>query len=152
MRRASLLALLCLSLVGLGACGRSDDSPKVTTHNNGTQTFTVTDDKGTKVTVAGPGASADTPAYAPLFPGATVESSVTTSDKGGIVAFKTTAPPQAVIAFYKKSAATVGFKDNLDMTTGDTMSYSASNESHEHSLNVVAAQNEDGTHVQLTWN
>lgn len=154
MPRAIFATALSLSLLGLAACGRSDDSPKVTTGTsaNGTQTISVTDGKGTQVTVAGQGANANMPAFAPLFPGATVESTVTTPEKGGMVAFKTTATGQAVIDYYKKSAAAAGFKDNFNMTSGDTISYSAASEKPEHSLNVTAAKSEDGTEVQVVWN
>ena len=154
MSRTILVTALSLSLLGLAACGRGDDSPKVKTgiNNNGTQTISVTDGKGTQVTVAGSGAPANMPEFAPLFPGATVESTVTTPEKGGMVAFKTTATRRAVIDYYKKSAAAAGFQDSFNLTTGDTISYSAASEKPEHSLNVTAAKSEDGTQVQVVWN
>ena len=153
MRRASLLAILTVSLLSLAACGR-DDAPKVktSTDSSGTQTVTVTDGKGTQVTVTGPGGSANMPAFAPLFPGAIVGSTVTTPDKGGMVVFKTSAAPQDVIDFYKKSAAGAGMKDNLSMTSGDTISYSASSQSPAHSLSITAAKGDGGTQVQVIWN
>src|SRR5450432_3557895 len=128
MCRAVLMTVFSLSVVSLAGCGRSDDSVKVATktQNDGTRTITVTDNKGTQVAIAGSGASANMPAYAPIFPGSTVETTVTIPNKGGMVAFKTTATPEAVIAFYKRSVAAAGFKDNLNMTSGGTTSYSAS--------------------------
>ena len=152
MRRLVFLTMLSLSLIGLAGCGRSDNSVKVTTHSDGTQSVTVTDDKGTKVTVAGEGASANMPAYAPLFPGATVESTVTTPEKGGLVMFKTTAAAQDVIDFYKKSTSAAGYKEKFSMTTGDTMTFGAATENPEHSVNVTATKGDDGTQVQVTWN
>ncbi len=152
MRRLVFLSVLSLSLVGLAGCGRSDNSVKVTTHSDGTQSVTVTDDKGTKVTVAGAGASAHMPGYAPLYPGATVELTVTTPDKGGMVMFKTATAPQDVIDYYKKATSAAGFKEKFTMTTGDTMSFGAATENPEHSVNVTATKGDDGTQVQVTWN
>ena len=153
MRRAILWTVLSLSLLGLAGCGR-DDTPKVKTGTdaNGTQSVTVTDGKGTEVTMTGAGGSANMPAFAPLFPGASVESTITTPQKGGMVAFKTSASREDVIAFYKKAAAAAGMKDNVDMTSGDVISYSASSQPPSHSLNVTAAKSEDGTQVQVIWN
>ena len=154
MRRAVLLTALCLSVVALAGCGRKDDSNKVETktESDGTQSITVTDNKGTQVTMAGPGATANMPSYAPMFPGATVEATVTTPNKGGMVEFKTSASAQEIIAYYKKAAAGAGFKDNLDMTSGDAVTFSASNPNGSHALSVVATKNPDGTHAQVTWN
>lgn len=153
MRRAILLTVFSLSVLSLAGCGR-DDAPKVKTGTdaNGTQSVTVTDGKGTQVTMTGAGGSANMPAFAPLFPGASVESTVTTPDKGGMVAFKTSASREDVIDFYKKSAAAAGMKDNLNMSTGDAISYSATSQSPAHNLNVTAAKSEDGTQVQVIWN
>jgi hypothetical protein len=154
MRRAILLTALTLSIIALSGCGRKDDSAKVErrTQSDGTQSMTVTDGKGTKVTIAGPGTTANMPSYAPMFPGATVEATVTAPNQGGMVTFKTSASTQEVIAFYKKSAAGAGFKDNLDMTSGDTVTFSASNPNGSHTFNVVATKSDDGTHAQVTWN
>jgi hypothetical protein len=154
MRRAILLTILCLSAVGLAGCGRSNDSVKVATktQNDGTHTITVTDNKGTQVAMAGPGASANMPTYAPMFPGSSVETTVTVPNRGGMVAFKTKAAVEAVIAFYKKSLGASGFKDNLNMTSGDATTYSASDGQGAHTVNVVATKNADGTEVQVTWN
>jgi len=154
MRRAILLTVLSLSLVALTGCGRKDDSTKVETHtqSDGTQSVTVTDAKGTQVTMAGAGATANMPSYAPLFPGAKVEATVTAANQGGMVSFKTSASAQEVIAFYKKAAADAGFKDNLDMTTGDAVTFSASDANGKRTFSVVATKNADGTHAQVTWN
>lgn len=152
MRRASVLAQFCLSVVLLAGCGQSDNTVKVAKKSDGTKTVTVTDNKGTQVTVGGPGSSASMPTYAPIFPGSTVETSVTLPNQSGSVAFKTSASIETVIAFYKKSFAAAGFKDNLNMVTGDTTTYSASDEKGAHSVNVVATKSSDGTEVQLAWN
>lgn len=153
MRRAILFTVLSLSVLSLAGCGR-DDAPKVKTGTdaNGAQSVTVTDNKGTEVTIAGAGGSANMPAFAPPFPGASVESSVTTPQKGGMVAFKTSSSPQDVIDFYKKSAADAGMKDNMNMTSGDAINYSASSQTPAHSLTVTASKSEDGTQVQVIWN
>jgi hypothetical protein len=153
MRRAVLLAVMSLSAVSLAACGR-DDTPKVVTktQSDGSSTVTVTDNKGATVTVASSGTTASMPSYAPAFPGSTVVTTVTTPDHGGMVVFKTSASPDAVIAFYKKSVADAGFKDNLDMTSGDTTTFSASDTKSKHGVNVIVVKNEDGTQAQVTWN
>ena len=65
MRRAILFTVLSLSVLSLAGCGR-DDAPKVKTGTdaNGAQSVTVTDNKGTEVTIAGAGGSANMPAGA----------------------------------------------------------------------------------------
>ena len=153
MRRAILLTVLSLSVLSLAGCGR-DDTPKVKTGTdaNGTQTVTVTDGKGTQVTMTGPGGSANMPTFAPLYPGAIVETTITTPDKGGMVAFKTSATREDVIAFYKKAAAAAGLKDKMNMSSGDVVSYSASSQKPDHSLNITASKSDDGTQVQVIWN
>ncbi len=154
MPRPLLAIVLGLTVVGLAGCGRSDDdAAKVTTesHSDGTQTVTVTDNKGTQIAVAGPGATANMPGYAPLFPGATVLTTVTAPDKGGMVAFKTNATQEAVIAYYKKAATVAGMTDILNMSSGTTVSYSASDPKTKHGLTVVAVKGDDGTQVQVTW-
>jgi hypothetical protein len=152
MRRTSVFALLCSWVVLLAGCGQSDNTVKVANKSDGTKTVTVIDNKGTQVTVGGAGASATMPTYAPLFPGSTVETSVTLPNQSGSVAFKTSASIETVMAFYKKSLGAAGFKDTLNMVTGDTTMYTASDEKGAHSVNVVATKSSDGTQVQLGWN
>jgi ABC-type Fe3+-hydroxamate transport system substrate-binding protein len=154
MQRPTIALVLALAAIALHGCGRSDESAKVTSSTNGSggQTVTVNDGHGTQVTVnAGPGASASTPSYAPVYPGATIETSVSAPDKGGMVTFQTTASRDTIIAFYKKSAASAGMKDIVNTASEHMTSYSATDEKTHWGLTVVAVDQDNGTHVQLNW-
>jgi hypothetical protein len=54
------------------------------------------------------------PAYAKVYPGATVTSSMAIGDKGGILTYETTAPADMVMAFYKSAATAAKLTDSMD--------------------------------------
>jgi hypothetical protein len=101
----------------------------------------------------GAAANAKMPAFAPLYPGAAVETSVVAegAGKGGMVMFKTNASGATVLDFYKKSAAAANLTDVTTMTSGDTMTFGASDDKTKKGMSVVATKAEDGTQVQVTW-
>ncbi len=120
-----------------------------------TQTTTVTD-HGTNAQIivgSGAGASAKMPDYAPLYPGAEVQTSVNASGSsaGGMVMFKSKDSSDAVIAFYRKSAAAAGMANVVDTASGDTKAFTASSDTTHHSLSVVSNKSDDGVTVQVTW-
>jgi hypothetical protein len=160
--RGPVLVFAIAAAVAVSACGQkkqtivSNGSTTVTseTHTDGTQSYTVTDAKGgAKMTVGtGAGANAKLPAYAPLYPGATVETSIDVggANAGGSVTFKTGAAADAVIDFYKKSTASAGMTAAMNMTSGDTMLFSAKDDKTKHVVNVVTSKADGATNVQVT--
>ena len=154
MRHTALCVVLGLAAIGLSGCGRSDDeAAKVVseTHSDGSQGYTVTDGHGTKVTVNAPGDASGVPSYAPVYPGASIETTVNAPGKGGMVTFQTTASRDTIIAFYKKSASSAGMKDVVNMASEHMTSYSAADEKSKQALTVVAVDQGNGTHVQVNW-
>ncbi len=164
MRSTIASLTFALTAVALTACGPSGEKTVATgnggtvttqTHSDGSQTYTVKDAaNNTQVTMGtGAAASAKLPNYAPLYPGAEVQTSVNASgsNEGGMVMFKTSAAAQNVIDFYKKSAGAAGMADVFNMTSGDTMSFSAHDTKTKHGFSVVATKADGGTTVQVTW-
>jgi hypothetical protein len=154
MHRSALALVLSLAAIGLYGCGKSDnEAAKVVseTHSDGSQGYTVTDGQGTKVTVNGAGDASGVPSYAPVYPGASIETTVNAPGKGGMVTFQTTASRDTIIAFYKKSAGSAGMQDVVNMSSEHMTSYSASNEKAKQALTVVAVDQGNGTHVQVNW-
>jgi hypothetical protein len=164
MRVSGFILPAALVALGLSGCGPSGDSKTVSTpngtvttetHNDGSQTYNFKDStSGTQVTMGtGAAANAKLPDYAPLYPGAAVETSVNASgsNEGGMVMFKTNASSQSVIDFYKKSAGSAGMSDVFNMTNGDTMSFSAHDTKTKHGFSVVATKADGATTVQVTW-
>jgi hypothetical protein len=156
--------MLAVTATVIAACGPSDE--KTVTNSDGSTVTAKTESDGSASYVAksadgsttvamgtGAAANAKTPAYAPVFPGATVETSVNANgaNGGGMVMFKTNAAPSAVIAFYKKSAAASGLASQFDATNGDTMSYSAKDEKTNRTIAVVVTKADGVTSTQLTW-
>ncbi|MGH6871359.1 MAG: hypothetical protein ACREHE_07625 [Rhizomicrobium sp.] len=117
-------------------------------------TVTVKSDDG-KTTVqynANGMGNAQLPDFAPLYPGAKVQGSVTAnSSEGGTVAFETTAKPDDVIAFYKQKSAAAGLTQKLDMNANGNVTFMASQNDDKKTVQVVAAKTDDGTHVQIFW-
>lgn len=160
MRSSITTLTFAVAALALAACGPSGEKTVATgnggsvtskTSMDGSQTIVAKDAQGNAVTMGtGAAASAKTPAYAPLYPGATVDTSVNAGD-GGMVSFKTTAAASSVIDFYKKSASSAGMANVFNMTSGDTMSFSARDEKTKHGFNVVATKADGGTTVQVTW-
>jgi hypothetical protein len=163
MRSTITSLTFAVAAAALAACGPSGEKTVATgnggtvtqkTGMDGSQTIVAKDAQGNAVTMGtGAAATAKTPAYAPVYPGATVETSVNASgsNEGGMVMFKTKASAASVIDFYKKSTASAGMASVLDMTSGDTKSYSAKDEKTSHTVTVVATKTGDETNVQVTW-
>jgi len=97
------------------------------------------------------------PAFAVIYPGATVGGPATVArgpdGPGGILTFTTDASPDAVINFYRERAEATGLASVMAMNTGEARAYGAAAEDGSGKLlRVVATPVEDGpTNVQLDW-
>ncbi len=90
------------------------------------------------------------PAFVPLYPDASVYSSIG-SEATGTVIFSTQADGEAVIAFYRGKAEEAGMEEALDEDDADvgTMTFSALK--GEAGMKVIAAPGTGVTNVQLVW-
>jgi hypothetical protein len=109
----------------------------------------------TSVTPATPTAKG-VPTYAALYPGAEPTAPATVADgpdgPGGMVEFRTSATPNAVVDFYKQRAQAAGLAPVSAMDQGETRAWSAAKAANGASVQVVAIPVEDGTTaVTLTW-
>jgi len=111
---------------------------------------------------AGPGEAAglpaapDAPAFAVLYPGASLdEPGISASGpmgQGGLVTYTTDAGPDAVIAFYRRQAEAAGLSSVMAMNQGEARAYGAAGKDGGANLQVVASPTEGGTtSVQLSW-
>ena len=93
------------------------------------------------------------PAYAQLFPGAVLETSVVSngSSASATVTFHTTADPADVIAFYRHAAQTSGLDSTFASQSGDDELFSAGRQGSEDGMQVIATPADGGTSVQLFW-
>lgn len=165
MKRIFVVGALMSTLVGAGgmlaACG--DDAPAkapadvevgapaATPRSNGAA------GAGADVVAAQP-AAPDAPAFAVLYPNATLLGPATVargpSGPGGILEFTTPDTPEAVVSFYRARAEASGLNTIASMNQGGASAYSAGDGANGAGklLSVVAAPNEDGlTNVQLNW-
>jgi predicted small lipoprotein YifL len=158
MRKTFALVTIAAA-VALAGCGKKDQ--KVYTDDKGNSMsvsntgdhMTITGNNGEKVEY-GTGSNVKMPDYLPLYPGATVTTSMTGQGKdgsGGFVVFHAAAQPADIIAFYKQKAGAAGMADALNMQTGNSMTYMASNDKEKKSLSVTATKAADGTDAQVTW-
>jgi hypothetical protein len=145
-----ILAVLALSASAVlpGACEREPDTVAATPPGSG--------GPPSPAGPAGPAAAPGAPAYAVLYPGATLEDpAVTASDPsgpGGMVTFLTDADPETIIDFYRARAEQAGLASVMAMNQGDARAYGAAGPDATTSLQVVAAPTEtDQTSVQLSW-
>ena len=102
-----LFPALCLATLALTACEKP--RPANADHN---VTSVVPGANGGSITV-GDVTPANLPPYVKVFPGAKVTAS-TTSAQGGLLALETHASPDAVIAFYRRSASAAGLPLQMD--------------------------------------
>ena len=159
------IAVLSIGVcLAVAACGKSDNNKTVTySGGNGTVTMSSsgnnehvvvhsTNGNATMEFNANGMGHVNMPAFAPLFPGAKVTSSIDESSAtggGAMVAFTTSSSPGDVIAFYKQKSLAAGLASTLDMSSGDNQTYVASKD--RLSVQVIAAKSADGTHASITW-
>lgn len=103
-------------------------------------------------------AAPDAPAFAVLYPDATLVGPATVargpSGPGGILKFTTPDTPEAVVNFYRARAEASGLNTIASMNQGGASAYSAGDGTNGAGklLSVVASPGEDGlTNVQLDW-
>lgn len=102
---------------------------------------------------AAPGA----PSFAVIYPGGTPVGPATVAQgpegPGGIVSFTTDSSPDAIIAYYRRTAEAAGLASVMAMNQGDARAYgAAADDGSGRLLRVVATPMEDGgTNVQLDW-
>jgi hypothetical protein len=158
--RIIIAATTAAIAIGLVGCGKSDTK----VYSNGKDSvavsqsgdhMTVTGSNGEKVEFgSGTNATANTPSYLPLYPGAKVTASFTGSGKdgaGGMVSFQSSAAPADIINFYKPKVTAAGMAQTASMEMGATTTYAAANETSKRSVSVTATKGGDGTTVQLAW-
>ncbi len=166
MIRLSLVAASAVLL--LAACGKKEESetpapaqPPVEAQSPAAPAAplgpdqTVTSD-GATVSVGEAASKVNTPAYAPLYPGATVTNSVIGESgvgKGGSVVYKVAASPAAVIGFYegKVKAAGKPITMNAEMGANVRMLTAGDNGDGKGAVQVIASPAGGGSEVQLTW-
>ena len=147
---------MAIAAVSLAACGRKEAAPQRPAVEVTKDGYTIRSKDGSATMVTGKSAAdAKTPAFAPLFPGAKVESSVAGigNDKadGGTLVYKVAARPEAVIAFYRQKAAAEGFETQMDSNMGAAHMFAAGDETSGKALQVIASDADGGTSVQVIW-
>lgn len=161
MRAAFVAIGLSVCVVAAG-CGKSSEHTyatkdgNVTVSNSGDvqhMTMHSADGTATMDVNTNGGVHAAMPDFAPLYPGATVTSSLvghnTNGTTGAQVMFAVSAPPSDVIAFYKQKTAAAGLVQAVDATMNDTMMYEAAKD--KKTILVTAAKGTKGTLVSITW-
>ena len=161
-----MIIATAVAAASLAGCGRKDAS--IATHGTPSESsVTVTSSTGDTVTtqtavpteataaaVASVAAKADTPDYAPVYPGAAVKAASTTTANGnkvGSVTYVTSVSPKAVIDFYKPRAAAAGFVTSMDANIGVGQMYAAAAPASQKTLQVIATPEKSGTAVVLSW-
>lgn len=165
MKRIFAVGVLMSALIGAGgmlaACG--DDAPTkapadveaaVPADTSGSTGATGADAGVVNAELASP----DAPAFAVLYPNATLVGPATLargpSGPGGILEFTTPDTPEAVVNFYRARAEASCLNTIASMNQGGASAYSAGDgtDGAGKLLSVVASPGEDGlTNVQLDW-
>jgi hypothetical protein len=157
----------------LSACGRSEDadspppaeppaaeapqapeaSAKPAPPLGPGQTLTA---DGATASVGPAAAKVVTPAYAPVYPGAVVATSVVGESgvgPGGFVTYSTEASPKQVAAFYRDRMKAVGKPVTMDADVGGGVQMLTAGDTGEGKggMQVIASPSGKGSEVQLTW-
>jgi len=149
----AVLALVALAAAGLSGCGKP---PPGKATGSGAATYDIKDADGhaARLAVTGAGVAPSTPAFAPLYPGARVEQTIngaSGSGSGGMVIFRTSAKPEAVVGFYRQKAASAGFGNVFSSSSGSGQMFTAGREGGEEGFQVTATRDGGETSVVLTW-
>ncbi|MBI1407825.1 MAG: hypothetical protein GC145_17055 [Caulobacter sp.] len=150
-RHTLSLILVAATLAGCGP------SPKERTIRN-----PETGEKATVTTGQGIAAPRNMPAYAPLYPGAVVESSVdgvsASADggqRGGMVSFRTSAAPAKVADFYRGRFDASSLKDRSETNISGSIilgAASAGGGGEGVQVSIVPAEDGGGSVVTLIYN
>jgi len=102
-------------------------------------------------------AAAKTPDFAPVYPGATVESTIAGvgsengEGQGGSVVFNTKASPQQVIDFYKQKTGAAGLTPQMSADMGQALMFAASDDATKRGVQVIVSGKDGGSNVTVTW-
>ena len=147
------IVAIALAMAGLAAC-----DPKVPAEPDQAR---ASEQAGAEAatpaakTIPAEPAARGAPAYAALYPGAEATAPATLADgpdgPGGMVEFRTSAAPDAVVDFYRQRAQAAGLAPVSAMDQGETRAWSAAKTDNGASVSVVASPSEGATSVQLSW-
>ena len=172
MTRSSRLILAALSALALAACGgqetktvtvpdgKGGSATVKTTEKGDSQEVTITGKDGkTTATISaggdGAAAPANLPAFAPVYPGAKIESSIVGSGpegSGGVLVLSTPDAPDKVAAFYDARISGAGLGDVTRFTTNEMRMIGGSAGEKGPSANVTIAPNPaGGTQINLIY-
>ena len=160
MRFIAILAAIAVATLAAG-CDRhpaktvqikSKDGSVTISGNDQHMTMTADDGK-TKIEINTNGmGNQKLPAFAPVYPGAQVQSSVAAQAAGGgTFSFVSSDAPEKVVAFYKNSAKSAGLVEKMTMTNDGNVTYMASNGDSKKTLQVIAVKSDTGSQVQVYW-
>jgi hypothetical protein len=156
----------------LAGCGKSDDDGPASAAPEATGSETATPAPSPEPPPAGPGQSMTqegatvsvgaaaarvaTPAYAPLYPGAVVSSSVIGESgvgPGGSVSYRANASPAAVIAFYEDRLKSISKPISMKQDMGGDVHMLTAGDSGDGkgAVQIIASPAGKGAEVQLTW-
>lgn len=171
MTIAPRLILVAIGGLALAACGGQDTKTVTvptgdggaatvkTTEKGDTQEVTITGKDGTSTAVitagAGATAPANLPAFAPVYPGATIESSLAGSGpegSGGVLVMKTQDAPDKVAAFYDARIKAANLADTTRFSNNDMQMIGGSAGEKGPSANVtIAPDPAGGTRINLIY-
>lgn len=166
MIRFSLVAASAVLL--LAACGKSEEAetptpaePAAKAETPAAPTGPLGPDQtltadGATVSVGAAASKVTTPAYAPLYPGAVVTTSVVGESgvgKGGSVTYRASASPAAIIDFYEGRLKAAGKPVTMNAEMGANVRMLTAGDSGEGrgAMQVIASPSGSGSDVQLTW-
>lgn len=145
------LAVTITSVVLLAACSNADEHTVTKPESGESVTLRTAED-----TEAGIAPPANLPAFALVYPGATVTASVTgnADEAKGMVSFTTTDSADAVIAFYRDKAVAAGLAEQAEMNMSGTrilaMGASGSSEAAVQ-VTVSPMEGEDKRQITLVY-
>lgn len=170
--RIAFVGIAAIAALSLAACGKKEEKAGVTVSSGGVTvrgkdgavvtstndgTVVIKGKDGQAVMASGPNATAAMPSFAPLYPGATIESSIaglTSEDKkanGGAVTYSVKATPQEVVTFYKEKAKAAGLSAKMETNMGSSAMYAAEGSSADKGFQVIASNADGATSVTVTW-
>ncbi|NBB13843.1 hypothetical protein GVN21_00565 [Caulobacter sp. SLTY] len=172
MSKIRFLLAATLATLLLSACGKAEDTESPTDEPPVAEApeapkapadpaaplgpgQTMTAD-GATVSVGAAASKVVTPAYAPIYPGAAVATSVVGESgvgPGGFVTYRTDAPPKQVIAFYRERMKATGKAVTMDQDMGGDVHMLTAGDTGEGKagMQVIASPSGKGSEVQLTW-
>jgi dihydrodipicolinate reductase len=149
-------AVLVLSVaLALCACGKGDKGKEGSASVNAADRSATVNLGGGSSPRLSTDAPADLPAYAAVYPGAKVQSSVSGmgGETNGMMTFTTPASADEVMKFYKDRAAAGGLTTTAESRQHQARSFNASKPGARDTVSVTTAPDPagGGTFVQITY-